>query len=384
MKGIRILGVLLNIPLVQKKVSGSRSLVYEHLRSKGYIAGLVDPALRFLKRKMYFFKNISTDKNSWLLKLNLDVCIRHSISKNLKRKIDLTPYNFNIILQIGSQFHLHKIKGLENIPKFSYHDNNVKLYYDSGFDSIAAKNKWKYKRMFEKAFAFEKEVYDNLNGIFVYTDFHRNSFLRDFEQLEEKVHTIGFGCNIKEDLISDYEKDYSNRTILFVAKDSFKQKGGILLLEAFKKVRNKYKNAKLIILGPKKKFNIPNVEWIGFINKRIPDAEQRIINLYKKASLFVMPSFGEPAGVAFLEAMAFKLPIIGARQGATNAIVCDNKCGFVIKRPDSKELADKIIEMFENESLMELFGKNGIRAIQTKYNWNVVCRKAIEIISKFV
>ena len=68
MKKISLLGVLLNIPLVQKKVSGSRSFLYEHLVNKGYVAGIIDPVLTDWQKKYYLIKNFALNKNEWLLK----------------------------------------------------------------------------------------------------------------------------------------------------------------------------------------------------------------------------------------------------------------------------------------------------------------------------
>ena len=311
----------------------------------------------------------------------LDVSSRNKITHKLKGLIETASFNFNSVLQIGAEFQLHKVYHLKGIPKFSYHDNNVSIYFKAGFDATAIKEKNKYRQNFEKAFNFEKEVYDHLDGIFVMTPFHRRSFIDDFDLLPEKVHDIGYGSNIGIDQeIVNYKKDYANHSILFVAKDSFEKKGGVLLINAFKIVKKKYKDAKLVIVGPKQSINEDGIFWEGMIDKRRKKEEERLKNIYRNSSLFVLPGFGEPAGVAFLEAMSFKLPIIGAAQGATPTIILDNNCGLVIEKRDHIELADKIITLFENEKLMEEFGRNSLDAINKKYNWETVCEKAARII----
>ena len=95
-----------------------------------------------------------------------------------------------------------------------------------------------------------------------------------------------------------------------------------------------------------------------------------------------MPSFGEPSGNVFFEAMAHKLPCIGAKQGATTEVIAENKCGLVVEN-DKDRLAEKIINLFESEGSMSLFGSNGLSAIKERYNWDVVCKNVIDVISKY-
>lgn len=378
---IKILGLLNDIPLVEKGVSGSRSLAYKHLKERGYISDLIDTELTPVQKAFSLLKNISTSKNKWALKNNLDMYSKHARNRNIIKLINDLPSSFDATLQIGSTFSLHQIPALKEVPKFSYHDNNVMIYFNSGFDSTNIRNKTNYDNMFQKAFNFEKEVYDNLSGIFCMTNFLRESFIQDFQQTESKVHTVGLGCNFNIDSIEDYQKDYSRKRILFVAKDSFREKGGYLLLEAFKKVKNRFGDAELIIVGPKINYDSPGVTWKGTIDKRLKGGTQKIKDLYQQASLFVMPSFGEPAGNVYLEAMAYKLPCIGANQGATAEIISDNNCGFVVDK-DTDNLAEKIIELFENEEEMKYYGDNGLLAIREKYNWQKVCEKVLDVVAE--
>ena len=386
MKKLKILGILLDIAKTKKGISGSRSFLYNHLQSKGCVSKLIDPSLSHFQEKMNIIKNFSVIKKQWILKQKLDVLPRHIRSNKLSIIIDKKNYDFNAILQIGSEFRLNNTKRAESVPKFSYHDNNFVTYMKSGFDSVLLKSyKNKYEKQIKEIYNFEKSTYDNLNGIFCMTDYLRKSFIEDFKQPEDKVHTVYFGPNFDLGSINEYVKDYTNKNILFVSKDSFEAKGGIILLQAFKSIRDKYKNAKLIIVGPKQNINLRGVEWVGFADKRTPEGRRKLKNAYMNSSLFVLPSFGEPTGNVFLEAMAFKLPCIGANQGATPEIIISNQCGRVVKKINStKDLSNTIIEMFENESLMRQYGENGYYAIKKKYNWDLVCNRALSIMNRYL
>lgn len=236
-------------------------------------------------------------------------------------------------------------------------------------------------RRVKQAFQFEKDVYDHLDAIFTMTDFVRKSFIEDFFISEKKVFCVGFGANISYEKFS---RDYDCSSILFVAKDSFEKKGGNILLEAFKKVKKNRKDIRLFIVGQDLKIDIDGVEVIGFIDKRIPGNTARMKSLYRRASLFVMPSYVEAAGNVFLEAMANKTPCIGADRGATPEIILHNNCGEVIEPGNSEELADKMIELLKDKERLRIMGENGFNTILNKYNWNVVCKKITSIMGKFL
>ena len=385
MKNVNILGFLLDIPIAKRGVSGSRAFLYKHLRGKNFVSTLIDAEMSSIQKRLNLIKNFSFNKSLWLTKNNLDVTQRRKRTNMLKNKMNVIDRNYNCTLQVGSGFSLAKVQELKNIPKFFYGDNNVMNYIKYGFDTqIINNNQRMFKNIIQENYDFEKEVYDDLTGIMCMTEYHKKSFINEFNLPEEKIYNINFGCNLDNSLIQDYEKDYSDRTILFVAKDSFKDKGGELLLDAFTKVKEKYADAKILIVGPKQNIDISGVKWVGYINKKSPGGMQKLINFYKSSTLFVMPSFGEPTGNVFLEAMAFKLPCIGADQGATPEILIKNDCGRVLTKKSTKELSNLIIEMFENEDQMKKYGRNGFAAIKTIYNWDVVLDKAHRIMASYL
>lgn len=373
--GLEILGFLQNIPLSEKKVSGTRSLLTEHLQSKGIIKKIIDTEVYGWKSKFNLIRNISPDKIRWSYKQAFDVRIKEMRSNIAKIQVEQVHEKFNICLQIGSSFKIHHIAKLKNKPKFSYHDNNLMALIKS------SPKIQKLSSQINNSFQFEKEVYDHLNGIFTMTNFVRESFIQDFKVSEDKVHCIGFGANLP---FYDFVKDYDGNTILFIAKDTFKDKGGEVLLNAFKRVKKARNDAKLKLVGQCLNLDLDGVEVIGFIDKTNKNGMKKMFDLYRGSSLFVMPSYVEAAGNVFLEAMSNKLPCIGADRGATREIIVDNNCGHVIEPGNIKQLSEKIIELLDNKSELKKLGENGYKAIEKVYNWEVVCSKIINIMEKFI
>lgn len=137
---------------------------------------------------------------------------------------------------------------------------------------------------------WELKSYQNTTMVFTASNHTRNSVINDYGIDEEKVVTVYEGANIKE--LPTFEKDYGNRTVLFVGMD-FDRKGGQSLVKAFKEVKKEIKDAKMIIAGCSPPINIPGITVEGYVD------HQRLLQLYEQASVFAMPSICEPLGIVF-------------------------------------------------------------------------------------
>jgi len=370
-----VLGVVLNYEFEKKKNAGIRPL-FDVMKGHGVLSDIISVEVSRFMRQVLILKNYDIDIKKWRFKYHLDISLRNLRSRKAKRILDKSKFHCNAILQYGSEFHLGGIRHIKDIPRFSYHDNNLYGYLKgaSEFPPI--------KKTIHEALAYESLVYKDLTGIFTKTKYLRDIFIQDFKIPKEKVYYVGMGSPFHN--IQDEEKQYDGRTILFVAIHSFKLKGGEVLLEAFPLVRKEIPDARLLIVGQDLNFTMSGVECIGFIDKNIPGGEEKLRDLYRAASVLVMPSFNEAAGNVFLEAMTHKLPCIGANCCAMPEIIGENNCGFVIEPGNSKELAEKICMLLKDEILMREMGQNGFNTIKTEYSLEKVYQRMAEIMNLYV
>lgn len=213
----------------------------------------------------------------------------------------------------------------------------------------------------------EQQAYRRALKIFTFSEYAREELIRDYGIRREKVVAVYWGGNIAE--IPQYEKDYGSKMILFVGKD-FNRKGGPVLLKAFKEVRKKVNGARLVIVGPARlRISQEGVTLLGRVQ------EQEKIELYKKASLYVMPSFYEPGGHVFAEAMAFKIPCIGGTRDATPEVIDEGTTGFLVPPHDYNKLATRISYLLANEDLLESMGEKAQRRAKEIFSWNKVAER---------
>lgn len=219
----------------------------------------------------------------------------------------------------------------------------------------------------------ETESYRNATMVFTSSNHTRDSMINDYGVNEEKVVTVYEGANIKE--LPTFEKDYSKKTILFIGKD-FDRKGGSTLVRAFKEVKKEIRDAKLIIAGSTPFINGKDITVKGYISRN------ELLQLYKDASVFAMPSICEPFGIVFLEAMAYKTPCIGTTIDAMPEIIEDGRTGFLVPPGDYKQLADKLMLLLEDENLMKRMGEQGRKRVEKYFTWDLVVDRMTEQFEK--
>ena len=321
-----------------------------------------------------------TDKNKWRWLKETQLC-----EQEVKRQKD----NVDFILQIGSKHGVCKKDPI--VPYVVYTDGT----------NLLTEREYPFYRLWpseaEKAarIKLETELYRNARLILTFSECARMSVINDYGIDENKVVTVYAGANLKE-IPSAIKKDYSNKTILFVGRD-FHRKGGPTLIKAFKEVKKEIKDAKLIIVSEpnlnfpsrihtlfdffgmkvsKPKISLPDI----VIKGHVPYEE--LIQLYKDASIFAMPSVNDLFPNVFLESMAFKNPCIGSSSAGIPEIIEEDKTGFLVPSNDHKQLADKVMLLLEDENLMKQMGEQGQKRVKKYFTWDLVVKRMDEQFEK--
>jgi glycosyltransferase involved in cell wall biosynthesis len=109
---------------------------------------------------------------------------------------------------------------------------------------------------------------------------------------------------------------------------------------------------------------VGNVKLLGAVN------EQQIIEGLETAHLFVLASHHEPLGVAIMEAMSCKTPVISTNGGGVPELIDHGVDGFLVSPQNPEDLASSIKELALNASLAKQFSAAGRSKVLRRFNSN--------------
>ena len=211
-------------------------------------------------------------------------------------------------------------------------------------------------------------VLRNASRIICLTEAQRELMINKYKLLPNKVLVIPNG--VGDDFsISKRKKINKISRLLFVGRiDS--QKNIPLLINALSLIKH---NSTLDIVGDGEKRKeieelikekkLKNVTLHGRKTGR------ELIDFYKRADIFVIPSKKEGLSLSMLEAMAAGLPIVGADVEGIRELIYD--CGILVKNPNPQNFSKEIDKLLSNsKKVLELSKKSSNKA--KLYSWDLI------------
>ena len=134
------------------------------------------------------------------------------------------------------------------------------------------------------------------------------------------------------------------------------------VIQVFKKVYEKIPSKLLLIGDGPERHHLEELcrkiglcHEISFLGKQ--DAIEELLAV---SDLFVMPSEKESFGLAALEAMACKVPVISSNVGGIPEVNIHGKTGFLSAVGNVDEMANNAITILENEDVLQRFRDNAL------------------------
>lgn len=223
----------------------------------------------------------------------------------------------------------------------------------------------------------ERESYSQMRHIFTFGRYVRKNLIEHYGVAPERVTAVGSGMGNIAPYIGP--KDYGNGVLLFVAKHLFAAKGGVLLLEAFRIVRERRPDLTLVIVGSERQREIAageaNVEFHAYVPW--PDLE----GLYRRACVLVQPMLNDPWGQVYLEALASRTPVIGLNRNGLPEITEFGRHGFLVDDADPEALAEAVLDAVSDPNRLAQMGESGQRHVVQSYSWDRVSRRIADRIT---
>jgi len=186
---------------------------------------------------------------------------------------------------------------------------------------------------------------------------------------EEKIHVIPFGVDL-------CKFNYVNRppisqesiiNFLFVGRVEG-AKGIHYLLEAVDVLGRKRTDFKLTMVGNigcNKKI-IDKYPFCHFVGQVSSD---EIVNYYRNADVFIMPSLWEGFSLSLMEALSTGLPVIATKVSGGEDIIVNQRNGLLINSQSTEEIISGIEWILDNKSKIRLMGKEATNSVAS-YTWS--------------
>jgi glycosyltransferase involved in cell wall biosynthesis len=177
--------------------------------------------------------------------------------------------------------------------------------------------------------------------------------------------------------------------IVLTVSRLFAAKGTAELLRAIALVRHEIPDVKLVVVGRDTSGGSYMQELQAIIREKdlhdtVLFAGQRsdIVRFMAAADIFAMPSFLEPFGIVFTEAMAMQLPVVALNNGGTKEVVEHGKDGLLSEPGDIVTLANNLVTLLRDTALRERMGNFGREQVAKRFTVEHLAEKMSKIYEK--
>jgi len=207
------------------------------------------------------------------------------------------------------------------------------------------------------------------------------------------VNTRLFKPNMDKNKLRIKYNIKSENVLLFIGRLAEK-KGLSYLIQAMPEIVSKSPNTELIICGngPLRKESeelVKKMDLEKFVRFTGYVTGKEKINYLSLPDILIVPSIVTQSGdteglpVVILEGLAAGKPIIASDVGGIKDVIKDDWNGFLVEQKNPDQIAEKVLELINNEELRIRFSKAALETAK-KYDWKIIGEKYGRIIKKIV
>ncbi|MBL8888856.1 MAG: glycosyltransferase family 4 protein [Planctomycetaceae bacterium] len=181
----------------------------------------------------------------------------------------------------------------------------------------------------------------------------------------------------------------TTETVIGVVGEISPAKGQWHLLHAIKKLSEKGRQVRLVVIGNHRKEYVwelqklardlgigSKVHWAGFCD-RVPVAMTAM-------DIYVCPSLNESLPLTILEAMAAARPVVSTSVGGIPEVIRHRETGMLVTPRDAAAIAEAIHELIDCPRLAQQIGSRAWQKVQTEFDPWQQTRKVEQLYYRFV
>jgi len=324
--------------------------------------------------------HVTRHQRRWISGWGHSPIVYRDYNASLRRQLDASTAD--AVLEIGDW-------GDAPVPSFVYqdysylhleHDQARNGYWTPQFD-------YHSERMLRKRINVQRRTIGNHAGIMSMSAWDARQLIATGLVDAARVHVVPPAINV-----APYAQpnDQSGRPageqrILFVGRDPWRfvtVKAGDVLIDAVRRMRDGGRAARLVIVGPSW-LPLPGdlPDWITLV----PDATfDQVQHELRRADVLCMPSTFEAYGIAFLEALAAGVPVIGRDAFAMPEIIRHGDNGLLLSADGGAlELAELLEQVLADSGFRDR-AQAQAASVQEYYSWSRVANDMHRIITQTV
>jgi phosphatidylinositol alpha-mannosyltransferase len=176
--------------------------------------------------------------------------------------------------------------------------------------------------------------------------------------------------------------EWSGHTLGFIGRYQEPRKGLSVLLEALPKIIDRYPDTQVFVAGPGNP-----TETLAVISPELRQrfqflgriSEEEKADFLASVGLYIAPNTGgESFGIILTEALASGASVVASDIPAFDSLLGHGKYGTLFQSENSRDLAEKIIWLFQNSAERDrkaLLGKE----FAQNFDWDVVAEKIFDV-----
>jgi glycosyltransferase involved in cell wall biosynthesis len=224
------------------------------------------------------------------------------------------------------------------------------------------------------------EVLQDADAVIVQSDIEGDA-LSHYGVDKERIHRVGMGVDLQQlagGVGERFRAKYgiTGPLVTFLGVITY-DKGSFHLIEALEKLWAHSVDVNVVIAGA------PVEEFERFYRRLGPETRQRVIrvgvvrgqeklDLLAATDVLALPSRIDSFGIVYLEAWAYRKPVIGARAGGVPDVIDAGRDGLLVPFGDVGALSDAIRKLVEHPDLAQTMGERGRAKVESRYTWDQI------------
>jgi len=222
----------------------------------------------------------------------------------------------------------------------------------------------------------EQKCFQAAAHVLCWNDKARKSVMEDYGIAPEKVTTVHPAVPLEMFLHMERggESTRPKPRLLFVGND-FERKGGWDLVKVFQEGLSQSCELDIVSNAAVTLPAIPGLRQ----HRGLKPLSAELLELYRQADIFVLPSHEDVFPMAFVEAMAAGLACVGTRVMAIPEMVEDGYNGILIQPRDVTALKLSLTTLIQDAPLRRKMGENGRKKARAEFDNIINYRRIAEI-----